>query len=79
MQSEKERKKWESKSQAWEAKCQELQAKNDKLMKQETGQLPVQGENHIIWDSIIEEASKLRAYLDFVLDKEVVIQLSRKV
>ena len=42
-------------------------------MKKVIGQLLVHGEKHIIWDSIIEEAIKFRPYLDYVLDKEVVI------
>ena len=73
---EQERKTWEAKSQTWESKCQELQNKNDKLIKQIIGQLPVK---HIIWDTIIAEARKFRLYLDYVLDKEVVIQSSRQI
>ena len=53
LQTEKETRTWEANSNAWEAKCQELQKKNDKLMKSVTTQLQVQGEKHIIWDSII--------------------------
>ena len=71
MKREQERKDWES-------KCQELQTKNEKLMKQVTSQSSVQGEKHIIWDAIIAEASKLRPYLDYILDKEVVIQSSKQ-
>ena len=73
LQREQERKTWESKSQAWEAKCQELQTKNDKLMKQVTVQASLQGAKHIIWDTIIAEADNFRPYLDYILDKEVVI------
>ena len=54
-----------------------LQTKNDKLMKQVTRQLQVQGEKHIIWDAIIEEADKFRPYLDYILDKELVIHSFR--
>ena len=79
MQREQERKAWEAKSQAWEAKCQELKTKNDKLTKQVTGQLQVQGEKHIILDSIIEEVDKFRPYLDYILDKELMIHASRQV
>ena len=79
LQREQERKTWEAKSQAWKSKCQELQTKNDKLMKEVIGQFPVQGGKHIIWDSIIKEANKFRPYLDYVLDKEVVIHSSRKI
>ena len=78
LQRELETKIWEIKSQAWESKFEELSTKDDKLMKQETCQLPVQGGKHIIWDAIIEEERKLRPYLDFVLDKEVLIQSSRQ-
>ena len=47
-------------------------------MKQVTGQSSVQRAKHIIWDSLIAEANKLRPYLDFVLDKEDVIQSSKQ-
>ena len=47
-------------------------------MKQVTGQSSVQGAKHIIWDSLISKENKLRPYLDYVLDKEVVIQLSKQ-
>ena len=57
----------------WESKCQELENTNDKLIKQVIVQLHIHGGKHFIWDSIIEEASKFRTYLDYVLDKEVVI------
>jgi hypothetical protein len=30
----------------------------------------LQGAKHIIWDSIIVEASKFRVYLDFINDKD---------
>ena len=65
LQREKERKTWEAKSQDQEEKYQELQTKNDKLMKQLTGQFPIHGEKHIIWDAIIEEADKFRPYLNY--------------
>ena len=73
LQRKQERKTWDAKSQAWEAKFQELQNKNDKLIKQVIGQLQVHGSKDIIWDAIIEEASKFTPYPDYVLDKEVVI------
>ena len=41
-----------------------------------TGQPQVQGEKHIIWDAIIEEADIFRRYLDYILDKELVIHSS---
>ena len=59
---------------AWEAKCKELQNKNDKLMGQVTGKLLVQGTKHINWDTLILEEDKLRPNMDYILDKEMVIQ-----
>ena len=40
--------------------------------------MQVQGEKHIIWDAIIEEENKSRPYLDYLLDKELVIHSSRQ-
>ena len=68
----------EQERKAWEAKCQELQSKNDKLMKYFIVKSYVQGSKHIILDSLIAEENKLRPYLDYVLDKEVVIQSSKQ-
>ena len=51
--------------------------KNDKLTKQATGQLQDQGEKHLIWDAIIEEDNMFRPYLDYILDKYLVIYSSR--
>ena len=48
------------------------------LMKQVIGQLAVQGAKHMIWDVIIAEAVKLRPYLDYILDKEIVMQETRQ-
>ena len=47
-------------------------------MKQVTGQSSIQRENHIIWDELIAEEMKLRPQLDYVLEKEVVIQLAKQ-
>ena len=55
-----------------------MQSKNEKLVKHVTGQLPMQGPKHIIWDALIPEATKLRPYLDYILDKERAIQSTRK-
>ena len=52
-----------------EAKCAKLYGKNDKLIKQVTRQLPMKGAKHIIWDALISKATKLRRYLDYILDK----------
>ena len=52
--------------------------KNEKLAEKVSGKLLVQGSRHIIWDNIITEATKMRPYLNFIKDKEVVISVARK-
>ena len=47
------------------------------MTKQVPNQLQFQGKKHIIWDTIIEEENKCRPYLDYILDKELVIYSSR--
>ena len=47
-------------------------------MKQVTRQLPMQGAKHILQDIIIAEVEKLRPYLDYILDKEIVIQAAKQ-
>ena len=56
-----------------ENKYKYLLDKNDKLVKQLIGKLRVQGAKYIIWDMIITEAGKLRTYLNYILDNEIVI------
>ena len=43
-----------------------------------TRQLQMQGEKHIIWDMIIVEDVKLRPYLNYILDKEMGIHVSKQ-
>ena len=38
----------------------------------------MQGAKHIIWDALISEATKLRACLDYILDKERAIHEAKK-
>ena len=57
--------------------CKELVDHNNKLIKQVTGQLALQGAQHIIWVVLISEASKIRPYLDYILDQDIVMQASR--
>ena len=59
-------------------KYKELSDKSDKLMKHLIGQLPISGSKHIIWDLFISEVAKLRPYLDYILEKENLMQSSRK-
>ena len=62
----------------WETKCKEFSNKSAKLVKHVTGKLHVQGEKHILWDMIVVEEKKIRPYLDYILDKQIVIQSARK-
>ena len=68
----------EEERKAIENKYKELLDKNDKLVKQLSGQLHIQGEKHIIWDMIITEAGKLRPSMNYILDKEIVIHAAKQ-
>jgi FtsZ-binding cell division protein ZapB len=48
---------------------QALQEKVNKLKTRLRGKGLLQGAKHIIWDSIVAEASKFRVYLNFINDK----------
>jgi hypothetical protein len=37
---------------------------------------PLQGEKHILWDSLVEDITKFRQYLNFVDDKSLVARKS---
>ena len=52
--------------------------RNDKLAKQLIGKLVVQGARHLLWYMIIAEATKIRPYLNFTKDKEMVINATRQ-
>ena len=49
-----------------EERCKELQDKNEKLTKNASGQVTLQGAKHLIWDMIIVEETNVRTYLDFI-------------
>ena len=61
-----------------ENKNKELLDKNEKLVKQLSRQLPMQGARHLIWDMIITEAVKIRPYLNYIQEKEMVINDAKK-
>ena len=52
--------------------------RNDKLAKQLTRQLPIQGVRHLLWDMNIAEATRIRPYLNFIKDKKMVINAVRQ-
>ena len=47
-------------------------------MEKLSGNLPVQGGRHLILDMIITEATKMRPYLNFIKDKETIINIARQ-
>ena len=56
----------------------ELLEKNDKLVEKLSGYFLVQGSRHLLWDMIITEATKMRPYLNYIKDKEMVINVPRQ-
>ena len=68
----------EEERKALENKYKELLDKNEKLVKQLSGKLPMQGERHLIWDMIIAEAIKGRPYFNYILEKEMDINGARQ-
>ena len=38
----------------------------------------MQGVRHLLWDMIIVEATKIRPYLNYIKDKEMVINVDRQ-
>ena len=40
------------------------------------GKVPLQGDKHIIWDTLSIEITKFRSYLNFVNDKNAIVYLS---
>ena len=63
----------EEERKALENKYKELLDKNEKLVKQLSGKLPMQGARHPSWDMIIVEGVKIRPYLNYILEKVMVI------
>jgi TolA-binding protein len=49
---------------------QDLQERVDKLKTRLKGKVLLQGDKHVIWDSIAVEAAKFRVYLNFINDKD---------
>ena len=57
----------------------ELLDMNDKLAKQFSGQLLVRGARHLLWDMVISEANRIMPYLNYIQDKEMVINASKQI
>ena len=71
-------KKKEEERKLFEDKNRKLLDRNNELAKQLTGQLIVQGARNLFWEMIIAEATKIRSYLNFIKDKEMVINAARQ-
>ena len=59
-------------------KRKELLDRNEKLAENVLEKLPMQGARHIILDMIIREATKMGPYLNYIKDKEMVINVARQ-
>ena len=68
----------EEERKALENKNKELLDKNMKLIKKLSRQFPMQGAIHLIWDMIITEDVKIRSYLNYILEKEMVINAAKQ-
>ena len=68
----------EKERKALENHCKELEEKKNKLTKQVSGQVALQGEKHLIQDVMITEAPKVQPYLDFIRDKDITTQVAIK-
>ena len=40
--------------------------------------MALRGAKHMIWDTIIKEANKFRSYLDFIVDQESTLKVTRQ-
>ena len=52
--------------------------RDERVVEKVSGKLLVQGARHIIWDMIITKAKKMRPYLNYIKDKEVIISFARQ-
>ena len=72
-------KKKEEEKNFFENKSKELLEKNEKMVEKVSRKWPVQGPRHLIWDMIVTKVTKMRPYLNFIKDKEVVINIERQI
>ena len=62
---------------ALQNKYKELLDKNHKLVNQLSRKLPMQRAMHLIWNMIITEDVNIRPYLNYILAKEMVINVAK--
>ena len=70
-------KKKEEEKRLFESNNKELLDINDKLAEKLSGQFPLQGASHLLWDMIITEATKLIPYLNYIKDREMEIKSTK--
>ena len=54
----------------------QLQKKINELNEKMIGKVPLQGSKHLIWDTLTIEITKFRSYLNFVNDKNAIVDLA---
>ena len=57
----------------------QLEKKINELNENMIGKVPLQGAKHIIWDTLTIEITKFRSYLNFVNDKNVIVDLALQI
>jgi hypothetical protein len=57
---------------------QALQERVENIKTRLRGKGLLQGEKHIIWDSIVAEAAKFRVYFNFINDKDSMAIIARR-
>ena len=54
----------------------QIQKRINKLNEKMIAKVPLQGAKHVIWDTLTIEITKFRSYLNFVNDKNAIVDLS---
>ena len=57
----------------------QLQTKINELNDKMIGKLPLQGDKYLIWDALTIEITKFRSYLNFVNDKNAIVDLALQI
>ena len=54
----------------------QLQKKVNELNENVTGRTPLQGDKHLIWDTLAIEITKFRPYLNYLNDKNLIVDMA---
>ena len=65
----------EEKNKSWNEKNQ-LQKRFNELKERNTGKVPIQGDKHLIQDTLSIEITKFRHYLNFISDESALVNLA---